>query len=125
MTNFFYRAALRVYGGEKEARGSERQSWAFLNRLIMAKRLGSVCGCTGFAFFKRSGELSFLANLGRLLHQELEAHQRQRLIHTCHHSPYIKTSRSRTREQSGINGWLKERKLAENALDVEAIADLE
>src|SRR5580704_17365831 len=76
---------------------------------------------------KKAGteRLHFLADFGCLLHQKLETNQRQRLIQSANDGPNVQTCRSSFRQQAGVYGRLEQWQLSEDALDIEAVANLE
>ncbi len=66
-----------------------------------------------------------LDDLSGFLHEHLEAHQRQRLVEAVDDGAHIQPGRGRAGKQRWVDGRLKQGQLAEHALDVEAVADLE
>src|SRR5206468_9551877 len=86
-------------------------------------------GLVIFLFYRRENavpqRLHLLTDLGRLLHQQLKAHQRQWLIQAAHDGAHIQTGSSSFGEQPRIDRRLEQRQLAEDAFEVETVANLE
>ena len=67
----------------------------------------------------------FLADLGRLGDQELEAHQRQGLIEPAHDGADIESGSGGTHQKGRVDWRVKERELLKHSLEVEAVMNLE
>src|SRR5688572_7263436 len=81
-------------------------------------------------FFNRgqqvvSERLNFLAYLCRFHKQNLEAHERQRLIETTYDGRNVESCSRGPRKQRRIDRRLEERELPKDAANVEAVANLE
>lgn len=63
MAYFVNRTILRLHGGRQAAARLDSECWEYLNRMMMAKKLGRLTGAIGRAFFERRAELPAAANL--------------------------------------------------------------
>jgi len=74
MSYLLNRATLRAFGGKEATRGLKQEAWNHLNRLLMARKLGRLCGLSGIFSIGRNRRflerleknLRFLENCGAI-----------------------------------------------------------